>query len=98
MRLVRARILRSRPNRARDVEIWMSLVVPGPRRIYIALLSRERLSGARAAVNAPSRRVEQALPHASAACGARVVVSMPVRRRWRDSLFALGFFVIARAA
>jgi hypothetical protein len=73
----------------------MSLVVPGPRRIYVVLLSRERLIAPRAPAEEPSRRIEHALTSASEACGARVVLSAPVHRRWGDSLFGLSLFVIA---
>jgi hypothetical protein len=75
----------------------MSLVVATRRRTYVVLLSREGLTAVRSPTT-PSRRIEHALTHASAACGARVVAFAPVHRRWGDSLFELSFSVIAPMA
>jgi hypothetical protein len=81
----------------------MSLVLTGPRRIYVLVLFRGRAGAAGAAV--PSlRRLEGALgggPPASGRCAppegprGRLVASARIHRRWRRSVIGLSFFVLA---
>jgi hypothetical protein len=77
----------------------MSLVLSGPRRVYVLLLFHERLRSGFAPVPGPR-------PQARDAAGAtelktaehgepQLVVSARIHRRWGRSLFGLSFFVLA---
>jgi hypothetical protein len=98
MRLIRIRKLTSHAGGQRDFELYMSLVLAGPRRSYVLLLFRERATGAHATVPQPPRRIEHAMTRASAVCGTRIVCSAHVRRCWGRSVVGLSAFVLASDA
>lgn len=80
----------------------MSLVLSGPRRVYVLLLFHERLRSGFAPVPRPvpqARDAARATELTTAEHGEpQLVVSTRVHRRWGRSLFGLSFFVLTFGA